>query len=162
VATGGRQFPNHEGNIYDHIDVFYEYPDGVRAFMAQRQMHNCYSDNSDFVMGSDGVGTIKGWADPVITGKQSWRYTGPKSDMYQIEHNELFESIRKGQPINDGVWMAHSTLMAIMGRMAAYTGKEITWDMAMNSQEKLVPDNLTWDMALPIKPMAMPGTTEFV
>jgi predicted dehydrogenase len=162
VATGGRQFPNHEGNIYDHIDVFYEYAGGVRAFMAQRQISNCYGDNSDYVMGSDGVGTIKNWNDPIITGKNSWRYNGPKGDMYQIEHNELFDSIRKGQPINDGVWMAHSTLMGLMGRMAAYSGKEITWEMALNSQEKLVPDNLTWDMTLPIKPMAMPGTAEFV
>jgi len=162
VATGGRQFPNNEGNIFDHIDVFYEFPDGVRAFMAQRQISNCYSDNSDYLMGSDGVGTIKGWNDPVITGKQSWRYNGPKADMYQVEHDELFASIRKGRPINDGVWMAHSTLMAIMGRMAAYTGKEISWTEALNSQEQLVPDNLTWDMKLPIKPMAMPGQTKFV
>jgi len=162
VATGGRQFPNHEGNIYDHIDVFYEYANGVRAFMAQRQISNCYGDNSDYLMGSDGVGTIKNWNDPIITGKNSWRYNGPKGDMYQIEHNELFDSIRKGQPINDGIWMAHSTLMGLMGRMAAYSGKEITWEMALNSQEKLVPDNLTWDMSLPIKPMAMPGTVEFV
>jgi len=162
VATGGRQFPNHEGNIYDHIDVFYEYANGVRAFMAQRQISNCYGDNSDYLMGSDGVGTIKNWNDPIITGKNSWRYNGPKGDMYQIEHNELFASIRKGQPINDGIWMAHSTLTGLMGRMAAYSGKEITWEMALNSQEKLVPDNLTWDMPLPIKPMAMPGTAEFV
>jgi predicted dehydrogenase len=162
VATGGRQFPNHEGNIFDHIDVFYEFPDGVRAFMAQRQISGCYSDNSDYLMGSDGVGTIKNWSDPVITGKQSWHYTGPKGDMYQIEHDELFASIRSGKPINDGVWMAHSTLMGLMGRMAAYTGQEITWDEAMNSQEKRVPDDLTWDMKLPIKPMAMPGQTKFV
>ncbi len=162
VATGGRQFPNNEGNIFDHIDVFYEFPDGVRAFMAQRQIRNCYSENSDYIMGADGVGTIKGWNDPVITGKESWRYRGPKSDMYQVEHNELFASIRSGQPINDGVWMAHSTLMAIMGRMAAYTGKEISWTEALNSEKKLVPDNLTWDMDLPIRPMAMPGQTEFV
>ncbi len=162
VGNGGRQFPNNEGNIFDHIDVFYEFPDGVRAFMAQRQITNCYGDNSDYLMGSDGLGTIKGWEDPVITGKENWRYRGPKSDMYQVEHNELFDSIRKGKPINDGVWMAHSTLMAIMGRMAAYTGREVTWDQALNSQEKLVPDNLTWDMPLPIKPLAMPGTTAFV
>jgi len=162
VATGGRQFPNNEGNIFDHIDVFYEFPDGVRAFMAQRQISNCYGDNSDFLMGSDGLGAIKGWSDPVITGKQSWRYRGPKSDMYQVEHDELFASIRKGRPINDGVWMAHSTLMALMGRMAAYTGKEISWEEAMNSKLQLVPDKLTWDMDLPIRPMAMPGTTEFV
>jgi predicted dehydrogenase len=162
VGNGGRQFPNHEGNIFDHIDVFYEYPDGVRAFMAQRQSTGCHSDNSDYVMGADGVGTIKGWNDPVITGKNKWRYRGPKGNMYQIEHDELFASIRNGKPINDGIWMAHSSLMAIMGRMAAYTGQEITWEQAMNSQLKLVPDNLTWDMDLPIRPMAMPGRTEFV
>jgi myo-inositol 2-dehydrogenase/D-chiro-inositol 1-dehydrogenase len=161
VATGGRQFPNNEGNIFDHIDVFYEFPNGARAFMAQRQVSGCYRDNSDFLMGSEGLGNIKGWSDPTITGKETWRYRGPKSDMYQIEHNELFASIRNGRPINDGIWMAHSSLMAIMGRMAAYTGKEITWDQAMNSQEKLVQDNLTWNMDLPIRPMSMPGKTQF-
>ena len=162
VATGGRQFPNNEGNIFDHIDVFYEFPDGVRAFMAQRQISNCYSDNSDYLIGAEGLGTIKGWSDSTITGKESWRYSGPKSDMYQVEHNELFASIRSGQPINDGIWMAHSTLMAIMGRMAAYTGKEISLTEALNSEEELVPDNLTWNMDLPIRPMAMPGQTESV
>jgi predicted dehydrogenase len=161
VATGGRQFPNNEGNIFDHIDVFYEFPDGVRAFMAQRQIRNCYGENSDYLMGSDGLGNIKGWSDPTITGKESWRYRGPKCDMYQVEHDELFDSIRNGRPINDGIWMAHSTLMAIMGRMAAYTGKEVSWTEAMNSKEQLVPDNLTWDMDLPIRPMAMPGKTKF-
>jgi hypothetical protein len=50
--------------------------------------------------------------------------------------------------------------MAIMGRMAAYTGKEISWTEAMNCEEQLVPENLTWDMELPIRPMAMPGKTE--
>jgi len=49
--------------------------------------------------------------------------------------------------------MAHSTLMAIMGRTAAYTGKEISWTDALNSQQQLVPDNLTWDMELPIRPL---------
>ncbi len=157
VATGGRQIPNNGGNIFDHIDVFYEFPDGVRAFMAQRQIMGCYSDNSDYLMGSDGVGTIKNWSDPVITGKESWHYEGPKGDMYQIEHDELFAAIRSGKTVNDGIWMAHSTLMALMGRMAAYTGKEVTWDEALNSEEKLVPDDLTWNMSLPVKPMAMPG-----
>ncbi len=162
VGNGGRQFPNNEGNIFDHIDVFYEFPDGVRAFMGQRQILGCYGDNSDYLMCADGTGTIKGWNDPVVQGKNPWRYRGSKGSMYQIEHDELFASIRKGEPINDGIWMAHSTLMAIMGRMAAYTGKEITWDQALNSQLKLVPDDLTWDTAFPIRPMAIPGQTEFV
>lgn len=162
VANGGRQIPNNEGNIYDHIDVFYEYENGARAFMAQRQISNCYSDNSDYLMGSDGFGIIKGWSAPVIKGKVQWKYDGKKYDMYQQEHDELFAAIRSGKPINDGKWMAQSTLMAIMGRMAAYTGHEVTWEQALNSQEKLVPDNLTWDMKLPIAPMAMPGRTKLI
>jgi predicted dehydrogenase len=162
VATGGRQFPNNEGNIFDHIDVFYEYPDGVRAFMAQRQISNCYSDNSDYLSGSAGTGTISGWNPPVIKGKENWRYSGPKNDMYQTEHDEFFASVRSGKPINNGDWMAQSTLMAIMGRTAAYTGREITWEQALNSKEQLVPDKLEWNMSLPIAPMAMPGRTKFV
>ena len=163
VATGGRQVPNNEGNIYDHIDVFYEFPNGVRATMAQRQISNCYSDNSDYIIGSTGA-AWGGWNDPVIRGATNWKHRGlkPGARMYQTEHNELFASIRGGEARNDGLWMAHSTLMAIMGRTAAYTGTELTWEQALNSQEKLVPDNLKWDAALPITPMPVPGRTKFV
>ena len=97
-----------------------------------------------------------------LKGNVKWRYTGNSGDMYQIEHDELFGSIRDGKPINDGARMASSTLLAIMGRMSAYTGQEITWDMAMNSQEQLVPQKLDWDMKLPVAPVAMPGMTKFV
>jgi predicted dehydrogenase len=162
AATGGRQIPNNEGNIYDHIDVFYEFENGVRAFMAQRQISDCYGDNSDYVMGATGTGTLKGWSPPMIVGQERWRYNGPKQDMYQVEHDELFAAIRKGEPINDGVWMCNSTLMAIMGRTAAYTGQELTWEQALTAEEKLVPDHLTWDMKLEPAPMAMPGRTKFV
>ena len=161
VGTGGRNIPNNEGNIFDHIDVFYEYPNGARTFMAQRQISNCYGDNSDYLMGETGIGTIKGWNPPTIQGANAWRYSGPKKDMYQVEHDELFASIRKGEPINDGIWMANSTLMAIMGRMAAYTGQEITWEMALNSQEQLVPSQCDWNMKLPITPLPVPGKTKF-
>jgi myo-inositol 2-dehydrogenase / D-chiro-inositol 1-dehydrogenase len=161
VGNGGRQIPNNEGNIYDHIDVFYEYQNGVRAFMAQRQISNCYSDNSDYLMGATGLANIRS-GNPAILGRERWRYSGPKKDMYQVEHDELFASIRKGEPINDGVWMCNSTLMAIMGRTAAYTGQEISWEQAMNSDDKLVPDGLTWDMKLEPMPMAMPGRTRLV
>jgi len=160
VGNGGRQIPNNEGNIFDHIDVFYEYESGARAFMAQRQTSGCHSDNSDYLMGALGTGTIRGWDAPVIRAQEAWKYRGPKNDMYQTEQDERCAAIRKGEPINDGTWMAHSTLMAIMGRNAAYTGQEITWEQAMNSQEKLVPDSLTWDMKLPIAPLPMPGRTK--
>lgn len=159
VAVGGRQAPNNNGNIFDHMFVVYEYADDVRAFLGQRQVGNTYSDNSDYLMGSEGVAKIPGWQAPFIKGKENWRYRGPKTDMYQQEHIELFASIRAGKPINDGDWMASSTLLGIMGRMAAYTGQEVTWEQAMNSQEKIVPDNLDWKMKLSVAPMAQPGVT---
>ena len=80
----------------------------------------------------------------VITGPNAWKWK-PKdgeNDMYQQELDELFAAIRKGEPKNDGVWMTHSTLAAILGRMAAYTGQTITWEQALASQETLLPAKL--------------------
>jgi hypothetical protein len=82
--------------------------------------------------------------------------------MYQKEHDLLFASIRKGQPMNDGKRMATSTLLAMMGRMAAYTGQEITWEQALNSQDKLIPDHIDWNGKLEVRPRAEPGITKFV
>jgi len=163
VAVGGRQTPNNEGNIFDHTFIVYEWPDDVRVFLGQRQIGNTYTDNSDYLMGSDGVAK-SGWTAPYIKGKQKWRYkdSGPKIDMYQIEHNELFASIRNGKPINDGHWMAQSTLVGLMGRMAAYTGQEVGWEQIQKSQEKLVPEKLDWKMRLEIPKLAMPGVTRVV
>jgi len=160
VAVGGRQTPNNEGNIFDHTFVVYEWPDDVRGFLGQRQIGNTYTDNSDYLIGSEGFGK-SGWMAPYIKGKQKWRYKDSASglDMYQIEHNELFASIRSGKPINDGQWMAQSTMIGLMGRMAAYTGQEVTWEQVTKSQQKLVPDKLDWKMKLEIPNMAMPGVT---
>ena len=73
----------------------------------------------------------------------------------------LFASIRKGEPINNGEYMTRSTMLAILGRMAAYTGKRITWEEAMQSKEKLGPDTYQFG-PLPFPEVAMPGITEFV
>lgn len=162
VAVGGRQIPAHGGNIFDHFEVNYEYKDGARGFLGCRQQSGCYSENNDYLLGAKGIGLIRGGRIEIKADGAPWRYNGPTNDMYQTEHDELFASIRSGKPINDAVWMTNSCLMAIMGRMAAYTGQEITWDMALNSQEQLVPDNLAWDMQLEFPPVALPGKTKFV
>ncbi|HAM73579.1 MAG TPA: oxidoreductase [Verrucomicrobiales bacterium] len=162
TAVGGRAAPSEGGNIYDHIEVNYEWQNGVRAFMAQRQIGGaCYGENNDYVMGSKGYGYINSRG-IYITGENRWRYEGPKNDMYQTEHDEFFASIRNGKPINNGDRMALSTLMGIMGRMAAYTGAEVTWDMMLNSQERLVPEQIALDMAFQPPPRAIPGKTRFV
>ncbi len=168
TAVGGRQTPNHEGNIFDHIEVNYEWANGVRGFMAQRQIPGCHSETKDYIMGSKGSGLLGGRRGAEFSGENSWRYEGeiPEAQltgtMYQVEHAEMLASIRRGKPVNDGEHMCNSTLMAIMGRMAAYTGQEITWEQALHSRERLVPENLQWDMKLPIAPMAVAGKTKFI
>ena len=162
VAVGGRQVPGNGGNIFDHFEVNYEWPGGVRCFIAARQQNGCYRDQSLYVMGAKGTGTFHRGGVPEISAGTTWRHVGETNVMHQAEHDELFASIRRGEPVNDGARMARSTLCAIMGRMAAYTGQEITWEMAMNSKEQLVPDKLNWTMKLPVAPMAVPGQTKFI
>ena len=165
IAHGGRQVrtaPEY-GHIYDHFEVVYEYPNDVHGFIFCRQQANCANDNSDTILGTKGVARILGFRSvPFVKGETNWKYSGPRPDMYQVEHNELFASIRKGEPINNGVRMARSTMLAIMGRMAAYTGKEITWEEALNSKENLQPEKIAWDIPLPVPPVATPGKTNFI
>ncbi len=163
TATGGRMIPNNEGNIYDHMTVVYKYPNGVQATIAQRQIPGCYSDNSDYIVGSKGYAR-SGWNNPEIRGEKTWRYSGEKPDMYVVEHQDLFRAIRGQGPYRfDGDWLASSTLQGIMGRMAAYTGQEVTWEQALNSQEKLSPDGeWTMDMKLDIMPLPIPGRYKLI
>lgn len=163
TANGGRVNPNGSGNIFDHVTVVYEWANGARGVVAQRQIAGCYNDNSDYVLGTAGKGW-SGWNAPYIkAGDQiKWRYKGDKPDMYVVEHQVLFKAIREGRFHNDGDRMITSTLAGIMGRMAGYTGQEVTWEQALNSQQKLVPDQMSWDMSLPVLPQAMPGKTKLV
>ena len=161
TAVGGRQIPANGGNIFDHIEVNFEWENGVRGFIAQRQIPGCYSENYLSVIGSKGVARIDSRG-VSIKGDNAWRYEGEKVDMYQVEHNELFASIRAGKPINDGDRMARSTLMGIMGRQAAYTGEQLTWDMILDSRQVLVPEIKDWNSTVEVQPMAMPGRTKFI
>jgi len=160
TAVGGRQIPAHGGNIFDHIEVNYEWKNGMRGFLAQRQISGCHSENSLYVLGTRGTARISGGVS--IEGANPWTYEGPKPDMYQVEHDEFFDSIRTGKPINDGDRMVTSTLAGIMGRMAGYTGKQVTWDMAMNSKELIAPEVKSWNDEVKVPPMAQPGITPFI
>jgi predicted dehydrogenase len=162
VAVGGRTVPNGEGNIYDHFEVNYLYPNNVRAFLANRQIEGCYNENADYITGTKGTCIIGRGPNPRIEGQTKWTFEGHKNDMYQAEHDVLFASIRQNKPVNDGERMATSTLLAMMGRMAAYTGREISWSEALNSQEAIFPAKLEWNMSLPVAPLAIPGKTRFV
>ncbi len=166
TAVAGRQTRTEEqfGHIFDHFGVTWTFPNDARGFVFCRQQVGCDSETADEITGTQGTARINGSRKlQVITGKNSWRYDGPKNDMYQTEHEEMFASIRAGTPVNFGKELAHSTMVGIMGRMAAYTGKTVTWEEALNSTEVLAPkEPLTWDMKLPMPPVAMPGRTKFL
>jgi predicted dehydrogenase len=162
-GTGGRQVrtgPDH-GNIYDHHTVTYEYEDGTKLFAACRQMPGCMNDISVHAMGARGVASISQRAFQIETDER-WVYRGERTDAQQVQHNEWFASIRDDRPLNQGLHMTRSTLLAVMGRMATYTGQAVTWDQAMNSQENLAPDRYDWDGTPPKSEVAVPGVTPLV
>jgi predicted dehydrogenase len=165
VGNGGRQVRTAQGHIYDHFSIIYEYAKGQKLFSFCRQIPKCKNDISAQAMGTKGTANLSeatGKMSINPTGAAPWFSKGQHKDMYQVEHDELFASIRAGKPINNGEYMVKSTMMAIMARMAAYTGQQITWEMAMNSKEDLSPPKYDWNVKLPMPEVAKPGITKFV
>ena len=161
TGMGGREVRGGEGNIYDHFAVDFEYPNGVHVLSMCRHMDGCTERVSERVMGT------KGWAytdggDGFIEGRNPYRYEGEDVNPYEQEHTDLIESIRAGEPLNEGHQVAESTLTAIMGRMSAYTGRALKWDWVMNASKlDLSPEK--YEMCdLPVRPIAVPGKTELV
>jgi hypothetical protein len=80
--------------------------------------------------------------------------------MYQREHDVLFAAIRSGKPKNDDLNLATSSLLAIMGRQAAYSGQQITWEQSLNSDVRLVPNPVDWNGKHEVPGLAIPGKTK--
>ncbi len=154
LASGGRQVrvdPKY-GNIYDHMDVDFEYPGGVHVFCMLRQWDGCANKISSVVIGPNGASDSK-----EITGKNPWKGEDDVISTLNYEHWELMDSMRKGQARNDILdFGADSTLTCIMGREAAYTGKLVTWDEMLNSSLDLFPKEAKLGPA-PQHPIPMPG-----
>jgi predicted dehydrogenase len=156
VASGGRvqRTDPKYGNVYDHFNTTYEWANGVKCFSSCRQWENATTAVYDNIYGTKGTAYIQEHRIKGETGEWVHEPTGP-DDMYQNEHNALFAAIRNGDPIVDE-YMCHSTLMAIMARMSAYTGKAISWEEAMQSDLDLMPETLAWGSA-PNDPVPVPG-----
>jgi predicted dehydrogenase len=130
-GLGGRQVRTDPkfGDIYDHHAVVYEYPNGLRVYSYCRQQNGCWGSVTDTFFGTKGrCRVLGGFLVESHDGKVTWRYKGPPAGnrMYVAEHEALFKAIRAGQPINNGLYMARSTMLAILGRMVDYTGKALT------------------------------------
>lgn len=161
IANGGRQNPAEGGNIFDHFSCVYEYPGNVFVTVANRQIPNCANENADYITGTKGSAIINGSRVQII-GENKWSYPEEDMekdrDMYDQEHVDFFDSIRNNKANNDGEWMCHSSLVAIMGRMAAYSGKKITWKQLLDSNEDLAPEEtFQWDSSFKPHETAIPG-----
>jgi predicted dehydrogenase len=158
-GMGGRQQRTGAefGDVYDHFAVFYQFPSGVRVNFMCRQQDNCSNYIDDVVRGTKGEAHILA---NEIKGEHPWKFESKDSDkidMYDLEHVAMFDAIRNGKPINNGHYMCNSTLMAIMGRMAAYTGKTLTWDECRGSELRLGPAEYAWNDEVPACKPAIPG-----
>jgi predicted dehydrogenase len=161
TAVGGRQQrtdPRY-GHIYDHFAVDFEYPNGVHILSMCRQIEGTRNK-----IGENFVGT-RGTADTFppgfkITGPGAWTYQRPAASVspYVQEHTDLIASIRGGRPLNELKQVAESTLAAIMGREAAYTGQELTWDEVLKAELDLTPPQVEFG-PMPVPPVPIPGVT---
>ncbi|MBC8872262.1 MAG: Gfo/Idh/MocA family oxidoreductase [Planctomycetes bacterium] len=165
-GQGGRQVRTGKdyGQIYDHFAIEYTYEDGSKLFSQNRHIPACWNSIAHHAYGPEGHAHIgKG----TIEGKNEWRLRERSPNPYQVEHDELFDAVRTDKPYNEAVYGAMSTLTAIMGRMAAYSGQQIGRQEALESDVSLLPKRLAWDADAPISPdadgaypVAKPGVTK--
>jgi predicted dehydrogenase len=175
-GQGGRQLRDAPDQMFDHMAVEYEFPDGTKLLAQGRHMDHCWGFFGDHIQGTTGMAVLgegitepklyRGWK--VEDSARIWEYTGAPANAYQKEHDLLFDAIRNDRPYNEAERCAFAALTGILGRMAYESGRRVTWDEAFNSDLVLAPelDALTLTSAPPVAPdaqgrypVAEPGRT---
>ncbi len=176
-GQGGRQVRLEPDQLFDHYAVEYTFPDGTRLMAQGRHQAGCWGFFGDVIHGAKGSAVLgEGISEPKIyKGHQQtpanviWQYTGPKCNHYQVEHDLLFDAIRNDKPYNETERCCKGAMVGILGRMAAESGRLVTWDEAMASTTELAPglEHYTVDSKPPVMPdtdgkypVAMPGITK--
>ena len=176
-GQGGRQVRSEPDQLFDHYAVEYSFADGTRLFAQGRHQANTWGFFGDIIHGAKGSAVLgEGITDPKIykghrqtAENQVWTYQGAPCNHYQKEHDLLFAAIREDKPYNETERCAYAAMTGILGRMAAESGQEITWDQALASDLELAPglDQYTLDSAPPVKAdeqgryaVARPGITK--
>jgi myo-inositol 2-dehydrogenase / D-chiro-inositol 1-dehydrogenase len=176
-GQGGRQIRSEPDQMFDHFAMEYTFPDGTRLFAQGRHMAGCWGFFGDVIHGAKGCAVLgEGITEPRIykgyqatTDKLIWEHKGPMPNSYQVEHDLLFEAIRENKPYNEAERCAYAAMTGILGRMAAESGKMITWEEAFASNLELAPglERYTLDSTPPVMPdatgrypIAMPGVTK--
>ena len=147
VGFGARQ-RRVTGDQFDMFSIDYSYDNGMHVHSMCRQIDGCVNNVSEYIMGTKGATNC---ANTIYdqNGEVTWKYEAPEQEdverydlatPYIQEHTDLVTAIRRDEPVVEAEDTAISTLVAVMGRESAYTGKEITWDEMMNSDMRLGPD----------------------
>ena len=163
-GTGGREVRTDPvyGHVFDHVTVEFVYANGARVTSMSRQIDGTQPRIGEWIVGTKGqCRPNKG----VIEGEKKFRYDGDQKMSVGMhrEHVDLINSIRGSiDRINEAQRIAETTLTMIMGRMSAYTGKELTWEQALNSKEDSTPKRLDFAASYPTPPVPTPGKTPFI
>jgi len=167
LAGRSASFGEKYGDMFDHHSAVFEYANGTRIYAFCRTQADTYHNYSDIIMGTKGTCYL---GDCRIEGRTKWRYEGPRNDPYLAEQKALIEAVRNNKPINSGYHMNNSTMVSVLGQLACYSGKPVTWKEVWESdfRFKPSPEKAGMDMTPPTKPdktgnypLPMPGITKF-
>lgn len=168
-GLGGRSasFGPIHGDMFDHHSVVYEYAGGTRLYAFCRTQKGCYGGISDHVIGTKGRASLLNY---LIRGERNWDFGGKPPNPYKTEQREFFAGIRAGQPLNSGAYMANSTMVAVLGQIVCYTGRQLGWKKAVASDFAFPPaGEIDFQTRSPVQPgadggypLAVPGQTKLV
>ena len=152
-GQGGRQVRTGKdfGEIYDHHFVEYEYADGSRMYSQARHIPGCMTDVSEHAYGTRGSCNIGQF---LITGERPWQGERKGPGGHVQEQLDMIEALARGEVYNEGEYGAKSTMTGVLGRLATYSGKEVTFEAGLNSELTMMPERLAWDADPPTLPDA--------
>lgn len=168
-GLGGRSasFGSVYGDMFDHHSVVYEYAGGTRLYAFCRTQKDCYGGISDHIIGTKGRASLLNY---MIRGEKNWDYEGKPPNPYKNEQREFFAGIRAGRPLNSGGYMANSTMVAVLGQIVCYTGRQLGWKKAIASDFAFPPaGEIDFRTVSPVMPgvngeypLAVPGRTKLI
>lgn len=160
-GSGGRQVrtdPDKYGDVFDHFSVSYDFPEDVQVFYMGNQIEGTSATTFERIYGTKGV-AYTDWSGSNITGEKPWKFEGKSNNPVITQHEEHFAAIRNNTPINEAKRVAASTMMAIAGRMSAYTSKELKYSWAKNASKlDIGPEKYEFGPGFDAK-VAVPGQT---
>jgi predicted dehydrogenase len=151
LAGRSSSFGEVYGDMFDHHTVVYEYASGPRIYALCRTQKGCYGNSGDVIMGTKGECDLPRCR---IKGENNWTFQGQRGNPYELEQKALIDAVRSGTPVNSGDYMAHSTMVTVLGQLACYSGKATTWDEVANSDFRFgpPPEQASFDMEPPTLP----------